>query len=104
MPPRANSRGPLPAAGNRSSTTSVPAALAGVLTWHAVEAGLGDNPLASRASFRKPAGPNALAKAWRSKIQVSCPHCRDIHKYTVCEAFVETAISLHDLDGIFTPR
>jgi hypothetical protein len=34
-----------------------------------------------------------LAKAWHSKIKLSCPHCGEVHKYRVCDAFVEAAIS-----------
>jgi hypothetical protein len=34
-----------------------------------------------------------LAKAWHSKIKVPCPHCSEVHRYRVCEAFVEAAIS-----------
>jgi hypothetical protein len=34
-----------------------------------------------------------LAKSWHSKIKISCPHCREVHKFRVCEAFVESAIS-----------
>ena len=30
-----------------------------------------------------------LAKAWHTKIKVSCPHCREVHVFRVCEAFVE---------------
>jgi len=41
----------------------------------------------------------SLAKAWHRKIQVPCPHCREIHKYRVCESFVETAISVARLRG-----
>jgi hypothetical protein len=40
-----------------------------------------------------------LAKAWHTKIKVSCPHCREVHVYRVCEAFVETAISNARLRG-----
>jgi hypothetical protein len=41
----------------------------------------------------------SLAKAWHTKIQVPCPHCSEIHNYRVCEAFVETAISIARLRG-----
>ena len=34
-----------------------------------------------------------LAKAWHSKIKVSCPHCSEVHIYRVCEAYVEAALS-----------
>ena len=40
-----------------------------------------------------------LAKAWHSKIKVSCPHCNEVHTYRVCEAFVEAAISTARLRG-----
>jgi endogenous inhibitor of DNA gyrase (YacG/DUF329 family) len=40
-----------------------------------------------------------FAKAWHSKIKVSCPHCDEVHKYRVCEAFVEAAISTASLRG-----
>ena len=40
-----------------------------------------------------------LAKAWHTKIKVSCPHCREVHVFRVCEAFVETAISNARLRG-----
>ena len=48
-----------------------------------------------------------LAKAWHSKIKVSCPHCGEVHKYRVCEAFVQAAISHPHLRGelrIVTPN
>jgi RNase P subunit RPR2 len=41
----------------------------------------------------------ALAKAWHSKIKVSCLHCGEVHLYRVCEAFVEAAISHARLRG-----
>ena len=41
----------------------------------------------------------ALAKAWHTKIKVSCPHCQEVHQYRVCDAFVETAISNARLRG-----
>jgi hypothetical protein len=44
----------------------------------------------------------ALAKAWQSKIKVSCPHCSEVHKYRVCEAYVEAAISIARLRGELT--
>jgi hypothetical protein len=40
-----------------------------------------------------------LAKAWHRKIEVSCPHCGEVHKYRVCEAFVQAAISHAHLRG-----
>jgi hypothetical protein len=40
-----------------------------------------------------------LAKAWHSKIKVSCPHCGAVHTYRVSEAFVEAAISYARLRG-----
>ena len=43
-----------------------------------------------------------LAKAWHSKIKVSCPHCNEVHRYRVCEAFVEAAISTARLRGELT--
>jgi hypothetical protein len=43
-----------------------------------------------------------LAKAWHSKVTVSCPHCGEVHTYRVCEAFVEAAISQARLRGEHT--
>ena len=43
-----------------------------------------------------------LAKAWHRKIRVSCPHCGEVHKYRVCEAFVQAAISYAYLRGDLT--
>jgi len=43
-----------------------------------------------------------LAKAWHRKIAVSCPHCAEVHKYRVCEAFVQAAISQAHLRGELT--
>ena len=43
-----------------------------------------------------------LAKAWHSKLKVSCPHCGEVHTYRVCEAFVEEAISQARLRGEHT--
>jgi hypothetical protein len=43
-----------------------------------------------------------LAKAWHRKIRVSCPHCGKVHKYRVCEAFVQAAISNAHLRGELT--
>jgi hypothetical protein len=44
----------------------------------------------------------SLAKAWHSKIKVSCPHCGMVHTYRVCEAFIEAAISQVRLRGEHT--
>lgn len=43
----------------------------------------------------------SLAKAWHSKIQIPCPHCKEIHKYKVSAAFAETAISDERIRGSF---
>jgi hypothetical protein len=43
-----------------------------------------------------------LARSWHSKIKVSCPHCKAVHTYRVCEAFVEAAISQARLRGEHT--
>ena len=43
----------------------------------------------------------SLTKAWGSKIQVPCPHCKLIHKYSVREAFAEAAISEERIRGGF---
>ena len=43
-----------------------------------------------------------LAKAWHRKMEVSCPHCGEVHKYRVCEAFVQAAISHAHLRGELT--
>jgi hypothetical protein len=40
-----------------------------------------------------------LAKAWHSKIKVPCPHCSEVHRYRVREAFVEAAISNAHIRG-----
>ena len=45
-----------------------------------------------------------LAKAWHSKIKVSCPHCGAVHTYRVSEAFVEAAISYARLRGDVAQR
>ena len=43
-----------------------------------------------------------LAKAWRRKIEVSCPHSGEVHKYRVGEAFVLAAISPAHIRGDLT--
>jgi hypothetical protein len=43
----------------------------------------------------------SLTKAWHSKIQVPCPHCKEIHKYRVSEAFAEAVISDERIRGGF---
>jgi hypothetical protein len=43
----------------------------------------------------------SLTKAWHSKIQVPCPHCKKIHKYSVSEAFAAAAISDERIRGGF---
>jgi RNase P subunit RPR2 len=43
----------------------------------------------------------SLAQAWRSKIEVVCPHCGQTHKYRVREAFAETVISNERIRGEF---
>ena len=40
-----------------------------------------------------------LARSWHLKIKVACPHCGEVHRYRVCEAFVEAAISNARLRG-----
>jgi hypothetical protein len=44
----------------------------------------------------------SLAKTWNSKIQVPCPHCKQIHKYRVSEAFAEAALSDERIRGGFS--
>jgi len=41
----------------------------------------------------------SLTKAWHSKIQVPCPHCNEIHKYRVSEAYAEAMISDERIRG-----
>ena len=43
----------------------------------------------------------SLTKVWHSKIQVPCPHCKEIHKYRVSEAFAEAVISDERIRGGF---
>jgi hypothetical protein len=43
----------------------------------------------------------SLTKAWHSKIQVPCPHCKEIHRYRVSEAFAEAVISDERIRGGF---
>ena len=35
----------------------------------------------------------SLARARHSEIKVACPHCKEIHKYNVNEAYTEAIIS-----------
>jgi hypothetical protein len=35
----------------------------------------------------------SLSKVWKSKIEVPCPHCKEMHTYRVRDAFTENAIS-----------
>ena len=43
----------------------------------------------------------SLTKTWHSKIQVPCPHCKEIHKYKVSEAFAEAVLSDERIRGGF---
>jgi RNase P subunit RPR2 len=43
----------------------------------------------------------SLSKTWHSKIHVPCPHCGEIHKYKVSEAFAEAVISDERIRGDF---
>ena len=43
----------------------------------------------------------SLTKVWHSKIEVPCPHCKEIHKYRVSEAFAEAVISDERIRGGF---
>ena len=45
-----------------------------------------------------------LAKAWHRKIEVSCPHCGEVHKYRVCEAFVQAANLRGELTIVTAPN
>jgi len=60
----------------------------------------------TKSSIGTNIGPDvrSLTKAWHSKIQVPCPHCKTIHKYKVSEAFAEAALSDERIRGGFLAR
>ena len=41
-----------------------------------------------------------LAKAWHSKIKVTCPHCSEVHNFRVCEAYVGRLFQTHASEAI----
>ena len=41
----------------------------------------------------------SLTKAWKSNIEVPCPHCKETHMYRVRDAFTEVAISDERMRG-----
>ena len=45
-----------------------------------------------RAPTRIETDPNSLAAAWRKTLKVECPHCGEVHRISVREAYVKFAI------------
>ena len=45
-----------------------------------------------RAPTRIETDPNSLAAAWKKTLKVECPHCGDVHRISVREAYVKFAI------------
>jgi hypothetical protein len=45
-----------------------------------------------RAPTRIETDPKSLAVAWRKTVKVGCPHCGEIHRVSVREAFIAFAV------------
>ncbi len=45
-----------------------------------------------RAPTRIETDPNSLAAAWKKTLKVECPHCGEMHRISVREAYVKFAI------------
>jgi hypothetical protein len=45
-----------------------------------------------RAPTRIETDPNSLAAAWKKTLKVECPHCGEVHRISVREAYVKFAI------------
>ena len=45
-----------------------------------------------RAPTRIETDPNSLAAAWKKTLKVKCPHCGEVHRISVREAYVKFAI------------
>ena len=47
-----------------------------------------------RAPTRIKTDPNSLAAAWKKTLKVECPHCGEVHRISVREAYVKFAIQM----------
>jgi hypothetical protein len=45
-----------------------------------------------RAPTRIETDPNSLAAAWKKTLKVECPHCGEVHRISVREAYIKFAI------------
>jgi hypothetical protein len=45
-----------------------------------------------RAPTRIETDPNSLAAAWKKTLKVKCPHCGEVHRISVREAYITFAV------------